>query len=112
MRLLNDGMPSKTFSLDALPPPDYEPDTERREKVIRLARERYCSPKVVVEDKIMRWSKGLDVDDDANSALPVIGSTEKHLPGPKKRLMVNKNELLLKNKTVPQLPRRSPPVDS
>lgn len=98
MRLLIDGMPSKTFSLETLPPPDYHPDADRREKVIRLARERYCSPKVVVEDKIMRWSKGLDVDEDANSALPVPESTQKTISEPKKKLVVNKNDLLLKSK--------------
>lgn len=97
MRLLNDGMPSKTFSLNALPPPEYDPDEARKEKVIRLARERYCSPRVVVEDKIMRWSKGIDIDDDANSALPGAGQDEK-LPMPKKKIVVDKNALLLKSK--------------
>ena len=104
MRLLNDGMPSKTFSLETLPPPDYHPDADRREKVIRLARERYCSPKVVVEDKIMRWSKGIDIDEDANTALPAlpaVAGAEKPLPEPRKKLVVNKNDLLLKSKQNP-----------
>jgi len=64
MRLLIDGMPSKTFSLDTLPPPVWEAEEGRREKVIRLSREKYANPREVVEDKIMRWSKGFDIDED------------------------------------------------
>lgn len=68
-RLLIDGMPSKTFSLDTLPPPALEVEEGRREKVIRLARERYATDREVVEDKIRRWSEG---------------ATKKDLPAPKK----------------------------
>jgi len=105
MRLLIDGMPSKTFSLIGLPPVQFDMEEDRKEKVVRLARERYCTPRAVVEDKIMRWSKGADVDEDANSALPgseevkKLGETASNaLPEPKKKLVVNKNELLLKSK--------------
>lgn len=119
MRLLIDGMPSKTFSLETLPPPAFDPEPDRREKVIRLARERYSVPRAVVEDKIMRWSKGVDIDEDANSALPapgvgarlnagagaagfpgVPGEADKRLipGGARPKLLVNKNELLLKTK--------------
>ena len=119
MRLLIDGMPSKTFSLETLPPPAFDPEPDRREKVIRLARERYSVPRAVVEDKIMRWSKGVDIDEDANSALPapgvgaqlnacagaagfpgVHGDADKRLipGGARPKLLVNKNELLLKTK--------------
>ncbi len=94
MRLLIDGMPSKTFSLATLPPPNYQSTSEQKEKVIRLARERYCSPRLVVEDKIMRWSRGADIDADANSALP---EPEKDQEKPKK-LKIDKNALLLESK--------------
>lgn len=96
MRLLNDGMPSKTFSLATLPPPNFDIDSDRKEKVIRLARERYCSPRVVVEDKIMRWSKGVEIDEDANTALP--SPDQATLVTPKSKLQVDKNALLLKDK--------------
>ncbi len=56
-RLLIDGMPSKTFSLNTLPPPELEFEEGRREKVVRLARERYSTPRDIVEDKIRRWSE-------------------------------------------------------
>jgi hypothetical protein len=56
-KLMIDGMPSPTFSLSTLPPPGFEVDPERREKIVRLSRERYCRPREVVEDKILRWSE-------------------------------------------------------
>ena len=56
-RLLIEGMPSKTFSLDTLPPPDFVPEEGRREKVVNLSRERYATAREVVEDKIRRWSE-------------------------------------------------------
>ncbi len=66
MRLLIDGMPSKTFSLATLPPVEFDIELSRKEKVIKLARERYTVPKAIVEDKINRWSKGIDVEDEDN----------------------------------------------
>lgn len=56
-KLMIDGMPSKTFSLSTLPPPQIAQDPERRDKIIRLSRERYCKSREVVEDKILRWSQ-------------------------------------------------------
>lgn len=56
-KLMIDGMPSKTFSLSTLPPPVSTQDSERRDKIVRLSRERYCKPREVVEDKILRWSQ-------------------------------------------------------
>lgn len=56
-KLMIDGMPSPTFSIATLPPPAFETEEGRREKIIRLSRERYCRPREVVEDKIKRWSE-------------------------------------------------------
>jgi hypothetical protein len=56
-KLMIDGMPSKTFSLSTFPPPTLEFEEGRREKIIRLSRERYCTPREVVEDKIKRWAE-------------------------------------------------------
>lgn len=97
MRLLIDGMPSKTFSLATLPPPQFDINPEQREKVIRLARERYSAPRAVVEDKIMRWSKGVDIDEDSISVLPSPEGTAA-LPQPKQKVVVDKNALLLQSK--------------
>jgi hypothetical protein len=57
LRLLIDGMPSKTFSMNTLPPPAYNVEEGRREKVIKLSRERYATKRDIVEDKIRRWSE-------------------------------------------------------
>ncbi len=56
MRLLIDGMPSKTFSLATLPPPKLEKEECQKDKVIKVSRERYSHPVSVIEDKIRRWS--------------------------------------------------------
>ncbi len=61
-KLMIDGMPSKTFSLSTFPPPHLEAEEGRREKIIRLSRERYCTPREVVEDKIRRWAESAQED--------------------------------------------------
>lgn len=60
-RLLIDGMPSKTFSLDTLSPPEIELSKERAMKVIRTSRERYAKKREMVEDKIRRWSVNTEI---------------------------------------------------
>ena len=56
MRLLVDGMPTNTFSLGTLPPPDFDIDEERVKKVIKVSNERYAASTAVIQDKIKRWS--------------------------------------------------------
>ncbi len=58
MRLLIDGMPSKTFSLGTLPPPEIEIDPARVEKVRNVSRERYSKKVTEIEEKIRRWRQG------------------------------------------------------
>lgn len=67
-RLLIDGMPSKTFSFDTLPPPKLEVEEGRREKVIKLSRERYSTHREIVEDKIRRWSEGAQIGEEGEKA--------------------------------------------
>lgn len=52
------GLPSQTFSFCTFPPPDRVEDPRRREKIIRLSRERYAVERNKVEDRIQRWSDG------------------------------------------------------
>jgi hypothetical protein len=56
MRLLIDGMPSNTFSLDTLAPPELELDFDRVGRVTKVSRERYAEKVSVITDKIRRWS--------------------------------------------------------
>jgi len=59
-RLLIDNMPSPTFSVETLPPTSGRKDSIKRAEVVRkVSRERYATPRKVVEDKILRWS-GVD----------------------------------------------------
>ncbi|MCX6735012.1 MAG: DUF87 domain-containing protein [Candidatus Peregrinibacteria bacterium] len=61
MRLLVDGMPTNTFSLNTLPPPQVIVDRERIDKIVKVSRERYSQKTSIVTDKIKRWST---VDDE------------------------------------------------
>ena len=62
-KLLIDGMPSRPFSADTLPPPEGSLVVEegRREKIIKVSRERYSQPRELVEDKIKRWSQSMEI---------------------------------------------------
>jgi hypothetical protein len=71
-RLLIDGMPSKTFSFDTLPPPQLEVEEGRLEKVIKLSRERYTTHREIVEDKIRRWSEGAQIGEDGEVQAPAF----------------------------------------
>ncbi len=63
MRLLIDGMPTKTFSLATLPPPEIENEEDHLEKIRNVSRERYSRPVSVVTDKIKRWSSSFSKRD-------------------------------------------------
>ncbi len=54
IKLCIDGMTSTTFSARSLPP-RYEP-FGLKEQVVAQSREKYGTPKEVIEDKILRWS--------------------------------------------------------
>ncbi|MEK7545280.1 MAG: DUF87 domain-containing protein [Patescibacteria group bacterium] len=64
IKLLVDGMPTKVFSMETLPPPRFEVEENRRDKVLRMSRERYSTPRAVVEDKIQRWSRNTSAEGD------------------------------------------------
>lgn len=84
-RLLIDGMPSRTFSADTLPPPDVEMGEDRREKIIRLSRERYSKPREMVEDKIQRWSKNTQSKELKEGEKPALKEPAKKKPKPKSK---------------------------
>jgi len=55
LRLMIDGLSSRPFSAKTLPPFE-KPKKSYKEKIIRVSRERYGTPKEKVEEKIARWS--------------------------------------------------------
>jgi len=77
-KLMIDGMPSKTFSFSTLPPPEPNAEEGRREKIVRLSRERYCTPREVVEDKIKRWAES-GKDYEENGEKPKLPRNEKKI---------------------------------
>ena len=61
LRLMVDGMSSRTFSADTLPPPKLDEES-RHEILIKLSRERYAVAREIVEDKIKRWSETRSIE--------------------------------------------------
>ncbi len=86
-RLLIDGMPSRPFSADTLPPPEASLEIEpgRREKIIKLSRERYSKPRELVEDKIQRWSKNTEKKELKEGKPPKKDDKKIDKPKPKKK---------------------------
>ena len=64
MRLLNEGMPSKTFSVVTLPPPELTIDPDRVKRVRDVSRERYSKKVTDITEKIRRWSSVEKKSDD------------------------------------------------
>lgn len=58
LKLMIDGVASRPFSAITLPP--IGSPTDSADKVIKVSRERYATPRDQIEDKIMRWS-GMEV---------------------------------------------------
>jgi hypothetical protein len=56
MRLMIDGLTSRPFSVSTLPPPKFEQDKGRIEKIRKHSRERYAEKRLVVEGKIKKWA--------------------------------------------------------
>jgi len=60
LKLMIDGLASSPFSAQTLPPTE-KPPKSNKEKIIKVSRERYGTSRKIVEDKIARWSKVLEV---------------------------------------------------
>jgi hypothetical protein len=57
IRLMIDGVNSKPFSVSTLPPPAWQQDEGRTDKIRTLSRERYTRDRKVVEDNIFKWAQ-------------------------------------------------------
>lgn len=57
LRMMIDGLTSRTFSANTLPPPAFTAEENRREKITKASRERYAKPRNFVEEKIQEWVK-------------------------------------------------------
>ena len=54
LKLMIDGVSSNSFSAETLPPFPL-PDESHREKIIKVSRERYGTPRERVEEKVSKW---------------------------------------------------------
>ncbi|MEI6288652.1 MAG: type IV secretion system DNA-binding domain-containing protein, partial [bacterium] len=82
LRLMIDGIASDPFSANSLPPLFKDMKTGNEEKVIKVSRERYTTPRNVVEEKINRWS-GMDLSENL---IKTVGRAEFDEPDEKHRL--------------------------
>lgn len=71
LRLMVNGGTSRPFSASTLSPLGST-EFSSRDKIIRVTRERYATPRIEVEDKVRRW---LDIDTNPEPALPPAGRT-------------------------------------
>ena len=55
LKLMIDGLAGRPFSAETLPPILKSEETNR-EKIIHVSRERYSTPKKIIEDKITKWA--------------------------------------------------------
>lgn len=60
LRLMIDGITSNPFSARGLPPLRNDEKTGNLEKIIKYSREKYSSPRALVEERIMRWHESED----------------------------------------------------
>ncbi|MFH1146038.1 MAG: type IV secretion system DNA-binding domain-containing protein [bacterium] len=75
VKLMIDGITSDAFSAATLPPIPAIRDSEVAQKIIKVSRERYSTPREVVEEKIVKFS-GQTEDDDENVIVVKAGEPE------------------------------------
>jgi len=61
LKLMIDGLTGRAFSAQTLPP-ILRLEESSRDKIIKVSRERYATPKKVIEDKIIRWANVSEED--------------------------------------------------
>ncbi len=62
LRLMIDGITSNPFSAKGLPPLRSDEKTGNIEKIIEFSREKYSSPRTLVEERIMKWHESEEED--------------------------------------------------
>jgi len=60
LKLMIDGLAGRPFSASTLPPFSKD-EYSNREKIIKVSREKYSTPRLEVEDKISRWAGFSDI---------------------------------------------------
>lgn len=73
LKLMIDGVASSPFSAKGLPPLTEAEKTGQEEKAIRASREKYATPRSLVEEKIMSWHDDF-ADDKLAAAKPALAT--------------------------------------
>ncbi len=81
LKLLIDGVTSQPFSAQTLPP--IAKRTGSEEKVIKVSRERYTTPREEIADKIMKWT-GMGDDESIGKMVAEMEQKKKDAKGAKK----------------------------
>jgi len=71
LKLMIDGAASKAFSATTLAP-FSKPEKSYREKIIDSSRERYTVTKKEIEEKLIKWSEGVQLEDDKKKKFEAI----------------------------------------
>ena len=79
LKLMIDGLASRPFSAETLPPFSGLEESSR-DKIIKVSRERYGTPKEVVEEKIARWTGLMDSPGGSPAVRPAISSAPSSQP--------------------------------
>jgi CxxC-x17-CxxC domain-containing protein len=71
LKLMINGIAGSPFSAETLPPfPKLE--KSNREKIIKVSRERYGTPRKIVEEKIAKWTGNLELPATPSTATPIL----------------------------------------
>ena len=71
LKLMIDGVAGRPFSAETLSP-FLESEKSNKEKIIRASRQRYGTPRKIVEEKISRWAGTLSLPEIPHPAPPVL----------------------------------------
>ncbi len=75
LKMMIDGVSCRPFSATTIPPMDIG-ETDQRDKIVKVSRERYASPRKEVEERIAKWS-GVMSDNDHNHGKEINAGDEK-----------------------------------
>jgi len=71
LKLMIDGVTGRPFSAETLPP-FPEPEKSNKGKIIKVSREKYATPRKIIEEKISRWAGVLKLPEQGTPAPPVL----------------------------------------
>lgn len=71
LKLMIDGVAGRPFSAETLPP-FSKLEQSNKEKIIKVSREKYSTPRKIIEEKISRWTGVLKLPEESTPAPPVL----------------------------------------